>query len=300
MIDPSEMEINHGEDRIRNKIVEAIPASQPSLSAFLASNEIAARIEEPLSVDDISALAEIPFETGVIQNQYGTFSWKGNDEEVITPPVVVQDAELFRGMFNSRISLDLHNHPESVSVFSHDRSYPGPIDLTSPRVHNIAVVTKKGVSLTNPLLYVPGRPYEEDLGDLQLQYGSFLKGHPSCYTSKHYDGDDWGRFIEAAGASFQFIPMQDRDAIEKRVLHQTPVENSHRTWMHSANRFERRIALRLFDGEYNYKDYVQKPELFRTLESFAADDDIVVRGNAMKLKTRIEGNIAYTQAQESS
>ena len=296
MTEPGEKTFNTEELAIQSKLREAVPAAYPTLRTFIESNDEISRIDGQLSAGDLQILTGVSYETQVIKNQYGTFAWKGTEADVKTPPIIGSQEVLLRAMLRSKISLDLHSH--ITSVFTNDRSYPGPVDLSDPRVHDIAVATKDGISLTSPLLYEPGKKGTKILHRVQLMYGTFLRGQYSDYNSQYYDGDDWKRFIEAAGGNFLFLPWDDPEAIEATVLNQP--QKDYASWMNSDDPFERALAFRLFSSTYNFRDYMAKPELFHELEKFITDKNPALQKEALEESEGIKSNIEYARSEAKS
>ena len=236
-------------------------------------------------------MKRLPYEAEVLRNQYGTFSWKGDEEGVRPPMVFLTNRDFYRAMFRSRISLDLHNHP--TSVFSNDRSFPGTVDMTQSRTHDIIVVGKEGISVTSPILRDPTRNDLKFLHDPQMMYGTFLQGAPSYYSSKHYDGNDWFRFLEAAEVKFAFYPWGNSDDIRKNILERAPQDGSYLTWIDSENPYQRAIALSVFESMYSDRDFTADPSLFAVLERFCNDSEYLVRDRANETLKRIKANQEY-------
>ena len=276
------------DQEIKSRVIEAARFSFADLSKFLNSDKEVATIEQDLTFDDLESLKRLSYEAEVLRNQYGTFSWKGNEEEARPPTVFLTNRDLYRAMFRSHIFLDLHNHP--TSVFSNDRSFPGPVDMTQPRTHDIIVVGKEGISVTSPILRNPTRNDLKFLHDPQMMYGTFLRGAPSYYSSEHYAGNDWLRFLEAAGVKFSFYPWDNSDDIRRNIIERAPQDGGYLAWIDSNDPYQRAMALSVFESMYSDRDCTVNPNLFGVLERFCNDSEPLVRDRANETLKRIKAN----------
>jgi len=279
------------DEETRARLIEAVKFSFDNLGQFLNSDKGTAFIEEELKMGDLEALRRLSYETQVLKNEYGTFSWKGYEEEIHSPYPLVKDRNLNRAMFRSHIFLDLHNHP--TSVFTNDLSFPSPVDMTQSRTHDIIVVGANGLSVTGPILRDPSRKDPRFLNNPELMFGTFLRGEPSYYSNKHYDGGEWSKFLVAAGAQSMFYPWGDTSGIERNVLGRTSQDAGYLAWIDSTDPYQRSIALSIFSGMYYDRDFVANPDLWQVLEKFLSDSDPFVRERAEEHLKQIKANIEY-------
>jgi len=282
---------NTGNSETRKRLLVAVESSFKDLQSFVKAENRMAFIEQELTLSDLEIIKKLPYEIQVLRNEYGIFSWKGDEEFTRTPKIFLNNEDFYRAMFRSHIYLDLHNHPKSI--FTSDLSYPSEGDLTQTRAHDIVVLGRNGISITGPILCDPSGK-GTGLYDPQLLFAHFLERKLAKPFADAYglprNGEDWRKFMEAAGTKFVFYPWGEYKNIQENVLNRPAQDASYLTWEMSENPLQRGIALSVFETMYSDKDYTNDPGLFEVLGRFCNDPDSTVQDGAKELLKRIKKN----------